>query len=75
MSPFPYRHMQIGILPPRHKSCDPKIIIPNPDTTSASVQDSSLNFYSSLGKELQTTGHKTLHFPLPLPIIIWDSVI
>lgn len=38
-------------------------IIPNPDTISANVQDSSLNFYSSPGQQLQakesqdTTSH------------------
>lgn len=67
MSSFPYRHMHIDILPPRHKSCDPKIIIPNPDTTSASVQDSSLNFCSSLGKELQTVGSQDTSLPTSPP--------
>lgn len=65
--PSPYTHMHIDIHPPRHRSYDPRIIIPNPDTTLANVQDSSLNFYSSLGQELQANGSQDTLLPTSTP--------
>lgn len=66
-APSPYTHVHIDIHPPKHRSCDPKIIIPHPDTTSANVQHSSSNFCSSLGQELQASGSQDTSLPISPP--------